>query len=690
MRHALQIAWYRNPHLFFFPHYWRKQEDLLREVVLDSGDSIGVRQFEAVRVRNLRALRYRKQPSLGVSDLERARDEALAALPVSVSRLSLTRKLNDPSKHLEHYEASHSLEQLSVRYFLSGKQDISLESLRSKLDVLLDWGIKRYSIFAHRPYLVAALIKQALPQPGVRKATQDNWIDSCMWSWIDNACEAMTGDSAAAAQTLAAELFNREVVSFDAYLARMIALGRTFRHSSSTNNVKKYLDFINSLQLADLSQTTITLQRNITHGFQIEKALGDHESERQHALTCYLDQARKMETTRSLRNCILGDVPAVLLENKEFISFNQFCRLLGEFRPRPAALDCSTPMIRLYLLVNVLERRKDYRLLLGLLESHWRRLGLAVSKPVADAIQRHGLLISCFRNESPELYAAISQLAKQPPALKPALGVLANVNRKYSKAEPPQPGPDLSEMVEKLRAASLSNLDQEAIAGLWRSSLDMACLQSDPDARADTVSILAQFWLELACSSLPAWKAHLDSWVADTSPASTLYPTTFDLCLQLIAYGAMEPVWLLEKLVYPYLNSPTQIPQNRNQLQHVATLCIRLLTVDHAHIPNLEDLLLRSAISAKSAMTGYGNPSAIAAFLQRLPCMLLLIDEVASKSFTQGIGGIVTSPCIRGLVMRHENRTKQAFSTAFGEMPEKRAFWTSTLGLLLGGPKEGL
>lgn len=83
--HALQFAWYKDSHLFFFPHYWRKQEDLLREVVLDSGNSIGVRQFGAVRVRNLRALRYRKQPSLGVSDLERARDEALAALPVSVS-----------------------------------------------------------------------------------------------------------------------------------------------------------------------------------------------------------------------------------------------------------------------------------------------------------------------------------------------------------------------------------------------------------------------------------------------------------------------------------------------------------------------------------------------------------------------------------------------------------------------------
>lgn len=591
---------------------------------------------------------------------------------------------------MEHYEASHSLEQLSARYFLSGKQDISLESLRSKLDVLLDWGIKRYSIFAHRPYLVAALIEQALPQPGVRKATQDNWLDSYMWSWIDHACEVMTGDSAAAAQTLAAELFNREVVSFDAYLARMTALGRTFRHSSSKNNVKKYLDFINSLQLADLSQPTITLQRNITHGFHIEKALGDHEGERQQALACYLDQARSIETTRCLRDCILGDVPAVLLGNKEFTSFNQFCRLLGEFRPGPAALDSFTPIIRIYLLVNVLERRKDYRLLLGLLESHWRKLGLAVSKPVADAIQRHGRLISCFRNESPELYAAISHLAKQPLPSKSALGVLANVERKHSKAEPPLPGRDLSEMVEKLRAASLSNLDQDAIAGLWRSSLEMACLQSDPDARADTSSILAQFWLELACSSVPAWKAHLDSWVADTSPVSPVYPTTFDLCLQLVTYGAMGPVWLLEKLVYPYLDSATQIPQDRNQLQSVATLCMRLLTVDQAHIPNLEDLLLRSAISAKPVMAGYGNPSAIAAFLQRLPRMLLLIDEVASSGSTQGIGGIVTSPCIRGLVMRHENRTKQAFSTAFGELPEKRAFWTSTLGLLLGGSKEGL
>jgi hypothetical protein len=80
-----QAAWYKDPRLFFFPHHWRNHENLLRAILQLSGGSDDMRQFQAVRARNLRALCYRKQPNLGVSVLEKARNEALIGLQVSRS-----------------------------------------------------------------------------------------------------------------------------------------------------------------------------------------------------------------------------------------------------------------------------------------------------------------------------------------------------------------------------------------------------------------------------------------------------------------------------------------------------------------------------------------------------------------------------------------------------------------------------
>jgi hypothetical protein len=45
---------------------------------------------------------------------------------------------------------------------------------------------------------------------------------------------------------------------------------------------------------------------------------------------------------------------------------------------------------------------------------------------------------------------------------------------------------------------------------------------------------------------------------------------------------------------------------------------------------------------------------------------------------------------MQSLATQYETKAKQAFSAAFAEMPEKRSFWTSTFGLLLNGPKEGV
>lgn len=587
---------------------------------------------------------------------------------------------------MENYDASNDLEKVCARYFLAGNQEISPETLRGKLNVLLDWGIKRHRISPHRPYLVAVLIKHVLSQPGVRKALKDNWIESHMWTWIDQACETTTGDMATAARTLVAELFNREVLSFSNYLERMIALGRTFRHSTSTNNISKYLDFVSCLQLADLSQSLITLQRNISHGFEMEAGFQDRDRQLQQALTGYLNQAQGIHATADLKDCALSDVPAILLDHKESTSFARCCRRLRDFRPVPIEVTSLDTTVRLGLLVHLFEVRGDYRLLLELLGIHWRKLGTTLSKPIRDAIQRHRLLISCFCEEDPELYAASWHRAKEPWVITSVLwGSQRQVNGKQQ-----QLGIQESDPLQRLCLASRTTLDTEAVTSLWTLSIEIGSLQPDTDARADLISKMADQWLNVACVSAPAWRAHLESWMAETNPASATYEATSALCVELVFRGAMEPASVWDKLVYPFLDSPARLHQHRSQLQVVASLCARLLIVDDEPIRTAQDLLLRSAIASNHVGTA-GRPSAASlAFLQHLPSMLLLMNEFPAPGRTKDISAIATSCYLRSLASKYENKTRQSFSVAVAEMPEKRSLWASTLDLLLSGPKEGV
>lgn len=520
-------------------------------------------------------------------------------------------------------------------------------------------------------------------QPELRKALKDGWIESYMFHWIDQACETTTGDMAAAARTLAAELVNRGILSFGSYLERIIALGRTFRHAAPANNVGTYLDFVTSLPLADLPQSVDTLQRNVVHGFQIGETLPGRDGRLRQALAYYLDQASG-SSQRNLKACEIREVPPILLDDMNHAAFARCCRGLSDFRPSTTQSAHIIATLRLYLLIHLLERRGDHRLLLELLQLHWRERGKSSSKAIGDAIGRHRLLISCFRDEDPELYFASCQLGTE------LLGV-GLADDKVNGVEPDTvpDGTRNPDILQSLRLASRTSLDVKTISSLWGLSLEAGALQPSKEARADAISQMSHYWLNIVVLSLPAWKGHLDSWTSDADPMTAKYDATSAMCLELVANGAMDAEYVREKLVYPFLKSPSQVYQNRSHLQTAAALCSRLLAGDNTP-SNMLDLMLRSAVTASFARIVLGNASAVVTFLQRLPSMLLLMQEASMSGSGVDVSAIATSSAMQFLAVQYETRIRQSFSAAIAEMHEKRSFWASSLGHLLNGPKEGV
>lgn len=83
---SLKLAWARDAKMFFFPHKWGSLESLLRSTLAISMPA-EFRIYKSVRSRNLRLLVHRKQPNLGISEIEEAQAAALAGLKVCLSTM---------------------------------------------------------------------------------------------------------------------------------------------------------------------------------------------------------------------------------------------------------------------------------------------------------------------------------------------------------------------------------------------------------------------------------------------------------------------------------------------------------------------------------------------------------------------------------------------------------------------------
>lgn len=571
-----------------------------------------------------------------------------------------------------------------------GKANISTEALRRKLALLLSWGSTHYHVQPHRPYLAVAVIKHIHNLVLTRKAPDDRWIEPFLMSWVDQAAESADEETALAMQVLSSELFNSSMLQFDAYLQRMIALGRTARQSSGLNSVDKYLGFCKRLQIFDLPQVLVTLRKNITVGFETDIQVSSHDREIQEALNQYLDQSNGIRYSYNLFERTLAEIPAILLNMNNSCLIEHCQRRLSEFSVATSSpsLDLA---VRLSLLIHLLERQQNYRLLLDLLAMQWRAFGNSITKPVADAIKRHRLIVSSFEEQHPDLRAALSGYSKA--------SIFASGDGPAIAARPDivlQQIQDLQQHVsmidyqtlEKLHLAHCTRLTADSVPTLWTISLEMVS-RLDVQAKPRVISVIADLWTTIIEFSRKAWKSHLHRWVVDSNPTSPIYAATSALFLELLLRGAIGSSLVWSKLVHPFTSSPAQANLNRFYLQPMALLCVCLLPIDPQPVGTAHELLLDSAITADFAGLVL-DESGASSILRRLPSVLLMmLDETSPIGISRRIHSIVNSQYVQSFAVRYEAYIKDSFSSAMAEVPERRLFLQSLLDALLGKSWDG-
>lgn len=567
----------------------------------------------------------------------------------------------------------------------TGKADISTEALRRKLAVLLNWGTRRYHVHPHRPYLAVAVIKHIHNLVLTRKALDDRWIEHYLMSWIDQAAESTDEEIALAMQALSSELFNSAMLQFDAYLQRMLALGRTARQSRGSNSVDKYLGFCKRLQIFELPQVSVTLWKNITVGFEPHIQVSSQDREIHQAFNQYLDQSNGIRYSYNLFECTLSEIPAILLKTNNPGLIDHCQKRLSGFSTASFS-PWLEHALRLSSLIHLLERQRNYRLLLDLLSTQWRAFGDSVSKPVADAIKRQRLLIFSFGEQHADLRAAISARSNA--------GIFASGDGPVIVA-----GPDIlllqikdlqqhvsmidHQTLEKLRLAHSTRLTADSVAILWTISLEMVS-RLDVQAKPRVISVIADLWTALIRSSRKAWRSHVHQWVVASNPTSPIYAATSALFLELLLRGAIDSALVWSKLVHPFTSSPAQANLNRLYLQPMALLCVCLLPVDPQPVGTAHELLLGSAVTADFAGLVL-DESGATSFLRRLPSVLLMMsDESSPQGLSRRIHSIVNSPYVQLLAVRYEACIQDSFLAAIGEVPERRVLLQSSLDALLG------
>lgn len=567
-----------------------------------------------------------------------------------------------------------------------GKAEISAEALRGKLAVLLRWGIRCYHVQPHRPYLTAALVRHM----HTLKTSDLSWIEPYLMTWIDQASETTEEDLALAAEVLSSELFNNATLRFDVYLQHMIALGRTSRQSSSTNSVNRYLAFVTRLQVIDLPQALVTLRENITIGFGHDTQTKPDNSKIRQALDRYLNQSQGVRRSHNLFGLTLDEVPKILLEMDTPSVFTHCRQRLSEFSASSSAAPLDFAL-RLSLFIHLLESQQNYRLLLDLLAVQWRLYGNSVSKPVADAVKRHHLLISSFEEQHPDLCIALSAHAKGSVFTgdgRPIILVGPQLLQQQIRDLHPYLSMIDYQTLENLHLARASSLTTDSVSTLWTISVEMAS-RLDVKAKPNVISVIANLWTAIIRSSWKAWKTHLRHWVVDANPTSSIYAGTSALFLELLLRGAIEWGLVWQKLIQPFISSPAQANINRFYLQPMALVCVCLLPTDDKPIGTAHDLLLHSAITTD--FTGLiADEASASSVLQRLPSVLLLmLDENSPAGISTRIRSIVNSPHTQSVAMRYEAKVKESFFAAIADVPERRIFLQLLLDMLLGKPGNG-
>lgn len=566
----------------------------------------------------------------------------------------------------------------------TGKAQISAGEIRRKLAILLNWGTKCYHVQPYRPYLAVALIEHIRDIVSARIASDSRWLEPYLLSWIGQAAEVTDAESALAMEALSSELFNRAVLKFDAYLEQLIASGRTARHSSGSDSVSKHLAFCQCLQILCLPQDLATLRRNTVFGFHEDIQVSSHNREIKQAFDHYLNQSKNMRFSNDLVDCALLPIPAILLNTDDTGLFDYCRRRIDEFVSVPSSHSFDFA-IRLSLFIHLLETQRYHRLLLDLLVAQWRTSS-SISKPVADAIKRHRLLVSAFEEQYEDSHAALSSRSKA--------NIFASSDGNVIIPTPDivsQQIQDLQQHVsmidyqtlEKLHSAQRTHHTADSISTMWIMSLEMVA-RLDVKVRCRVISVMADLWSAIIQVSREAWKSHLRRWVVDANPTSPTYVGTSALCLELLLRGAIKSTTAWSKLVHPFVCSPTQADLNRLYMQPTGLLCMSLLPMDCQPVASAHDLLLQSAINTDLAGLAFDEAAAVA-FLGRLPAVfLILLDESSPSGISSRIRNILNSQYLRRLAMRYDGVLKESFLCAMNEIPERQAFLQLLLEALLG------
>jgi hypothetical protein len=568
----------------------------------------------------------------------------------------------------------------------TGKADVTTDVMRRKLALLLGWGTKCYDVQPYRPYLAVTLIKHLRDIVLTRKASDTRWLEPYLFSWIDQAAESMDPETAFAMQVLSSELFNSALLKFDVYLERLIALGKTARHSSAANSVPRYLSFCRRLQIYDLSPVMTTLRKNITVGFADDSKVALHAHGIEKAFNQYLNQSNDIRYSSDLSQHTLADIPDILLRTDEPPLFDLCRGLIREFATTPISPHLDS-IIRLSLFIHLLERQRSHRLLLDLVVTQWRVFGNSVSKPVADAIQRHRLLISALEEQHPDLCAAITPHDKAG-MFASSVGSAVIVSKNDMVLHQIQNLQQQVSMIdyqtlEKLQSAHRLCQSADSISTMWTMSIEMIP-RLDSQAKSEVISVIADLWTAITQSSRQAWRNHLRRWTLDVNSTSPVYVATSALSLELLLRGAIDWSSVWSKLVHPFVSSATQANLNRVYSQPMALLCVHLLSGDLESVGTAQDLLLHSAIASDLARL-VAREGEAASVLRRLPSVFLILwDEASPSGVSKRVQSIVNSRCWRTLAMRYEADTKDAFFSAMKLVPERQAFLQSLLDVLLG------